>query len=255
MMRYTFVNDGLFGQLYESEGNMTELDIITYITIQLVAVNRNFKSRQKLSEFIGCSNKQLKVVLDRLKNLKGTCNSYCPKYGEEVMLNEKGRGVCKSLVTEEKEIVYETVSKRNRKLISFHPNYMPNYRYDEGLLKPLEFFIVTSDDMDLLKNGLLTRSEFVTYLFILKSYQYDKELNDQTFLSYTDIAMKTRRKLTQTTHSHIEKLTSLKIDGIPILKQFEADSHELSNRELEPISRFVPVFNLEKIKELKLIGG
>ena len=132
---------------------------------------------------------------------------------------------------------------------------MPNYRYDEGLLKPLEFFIVTSDDMDLLKKGLLTRSEFVTYLFILKSYQYDKELNDQTFLSYTDIAMKTRRKLTQTTHSHIEKLTRLKIDGIPILKQFEADSHELSDRGLEPISRFVPVFNLEKIKELKLIGG
>ncbi|WP_394137455.1 hypothetical protein [Cytobacillus oceanisediminis] len=256
-MRYVFIPNGLFDELYlqkslEGETSITELEMVTYIFLLFMSKNKFTLNYEKLAEYLGCSSKQLKVVLKRLQQFKAKTNSVYESYTDSIKLVEEHEV---NLITEKKHSAYNPKTKKNQKRLHWYVNYMPYHKMKtvEGKETPVpeNFFIVTIDDLDLLLNSTLSRTEFVTYLFLLKAYKYGTDDQYQMYWKISTIAETLNYKLTETVHKHIEKILSISINSIPLLDEIRPKNYDLQiMKGEEPSSRYIPRFNPLKMLEM-----
>lgn len=227
-IKYLLVNNKIFDELYENEElKMSELDLITYIHLQIMMLNKITLSAKELASWIGCSEKQIRVVINRLKEYKVSCNCRYSPYESKVVLTDDGEERMVSLITEKDQIAYNTVTKKNQKVKHWYPHLIPDHKEDKNKPTPVNFFLVSLKDFNLFTGGKLSRTEFITYLFLLKAYAYGKEEKDQVWMRYSVIASKTRRKLPQTVHDHIEKFKELRIEGTPLIRQINPNNYQI----------------------------
>ncbi|MED3511721.1 hypothetical protein [Bacillus velezensis] len=253
-IKYLLVNNKIFDELYGNEElKMSELDLITYIHLQIMMLNKITLSAKELAAWIGCSEKQIRVVINRLKEYKVPCNCLYSPYESKVALTDDGEERIVSLITEKNQVVYNPSTKSNQKVKHWYPNLIPDHKKGKDKPVPVNFFLVSLKDLNLFTQGQLSRTEFITYLFLLKTYAYGKKDKDQVWMRYSFIASKTRRKLPQTTQDHIEKLKSLNIDGAQLIRQMYPNNYQIQMESgHETSSKFIPDFNIKTMGELKL---
>ncbi|MBS4191210.1 hypothetical protein KHA94_13560 [Bacillus sp. FJAT-49705] len=265
-MKYVLINNGVFDHLYiqkELEGTdetelkqgqmkFTELDMVVYIFLQFMMVNKFTLKQQRIADYIGCSSKQLKVSLERLWNFKGSTNAKYSPYEDKVQIVEE-REV--RLISEKEHVAYNPKIKKNVKTLHWYTNYIPSYQVKKKgvneTLVPINFFMVTIEDFDLLTNGVLSRNEFITYLFFLKTYKYGTRDGSQMYWKLSTIAEALNYRLVETVHKHVEKLLSVKINDVPLLEETRPNNYELQIlKGEEPSSRYIPRFNPLKMSEM-----
>ncbi|MCR4367093.1 hypothetical protein NT852_14915 [Bacillus amyloliquefaciens] len=253
-IKYLLVNNKIFDELYvKEELKMSELDLITYIHLQIMMLNKITLSAKELASWIGCSEKQIRVVISRLREYKVTCNCRYSPHESKVVITDDGEERIISLITEKNQVVYNPSTKSNKKVKHWYPNLIPDHKKGKDKPIPVNFFLVSLKDLNLFTQGQLSRTEFITYLFLLKTYAYGKEDKDQVWMRYNFIASKTRRKLSQTIQDHIEKLKSLSIDGTRLIRQMYPNNYQLRiDTGQEASSKFIPDFNVKTMDELKL---
>lgn len=275
-MRYIFIHNGLFDELFTKqaikglvpvkisdvnnpvrtittweigETKITELEVIVFIFLQFMMKNKFTLKYKDFAEYIGCSSKQIKVALNRLENFEGTTNGKYSYVEDNIAVVEE-RSV--KLITTKMRSTYSPTLKGSINSRHWYTNYIPNYKKskDDKFL-PVQFFMVSIDDFDLLTNGVLSRTEFITYLFLLKSYKYGTKDEGQMWWRLSTIAEALNYKMVKTVHNHIEKLLNIKIGGVPLIEEIRPNNYELQIlKGEEPASRYLPRFNAAKMMEM-----
>lgn len=251
-MKYVLISNGILDEFYTDgtvdERQFTELDVTVYIFLQFLMVNKLTLSYEEIASYLGCSSKQLKKVLIRLQEFKGKVNAVYYPYEDRVkIIDEKSV----PLITEKTHSAYNPKTMKNEKRLHWYTNYIPYYKAVKKEVVPVNFFMVTLDDLDLLTNKVLTRNEFVTYLFFLKAYKYGTSDEHQMWWKLSTIAETLNYKLVKTLHKHIEKILSLTINNIPLLEEIRPKNYDLQiDKGEEPSSRYIPRFNLSKMVEM-----
>lgn len=271
-MKYVTIPNGLFDDIYcksevkgviqqegedgkkqwvESDTKFTELELIVFIFLQFMMLNKFTLTYTQFADYIGCSSKQLKVVLKRLQYFKGITNSRYSRYEEKTVVGEENEV---PLISEKVHTAYNPKTKKNQKTLHWYTNYIPNHKVvKDKASKPINFFIVTFSDFNLLIDGKLTRNEFITYLFLLKAYKPSVDDNHQMYWKLSTIAEHLNYKLTSTIHSHIEKLLDLHIGETALLKEIRPKNYDSQiDKGEEPSSRYIPIFNPQKLREMDL---
>lgn len=276
-MRYVLIPNGIFDDLYiqaevngvfqekiddetgkkktvwnEGQTQFTELDMTVYIFLQFMMVNKFTLNYEKFASYIGCSSKQLKVVLKRLQHFKGKTNAIYFPYEDKVKIVDEMEV---PLISEKVHSAYNPKTKKNQKSLHWYTNFIPNYKLvkkgDKEEVVPMNFFMVTLDDLDLLTDKKLTRNEFVTYLFFLKAYKYGTDDNHQMWWRLSTLAETLKYKLVGSVHKHVEKILNLKIDDIPLLEELRPKNYDLQIiKGEEPSSRYIPRYNPSKMSEM-----
>ncbi|MFJ7680322.1 hypothetical protein ACIQXQ_20045 [Peribacillus sp. NPDC097198] len=275
-MRYTFIHNGLFDELFTKESikglvpvrindpdnpgktittwemgetKITELEVVVYIFLQFMMINKFTLNYKEFADYIGCSSKQIKVALNRLESFEGTTNGKYSSAEDRITIVDE-RSV--NLITPKMHSAYLPTIKGSIHSRHWYTNYIPNYKKskDDKLL-PVQFFMVSIDDFELLTEGVLSRTEFLTYLFLLKSYKYGTKDEGQMWWRLSTIAETLNYKLVKTVHTHIEKLLNTKKDGVPLLEEIRPNNYELQIlKGEEPASRYLPRYNTAKMKEM-----
>ncbi|MGO5010812.1 hypothetical protein ACTQ5K_02840 [Niallia sp. Sow4_A1] len=271
-MKYVTIPNGLFDDIYcksevkgviqqegedgkkqwvESDTKFTELELIVFIFLQFMMLNKFTLTYTQFADYIGCSSKQLKVVLKRLQHFKGITNSRYSKYEDKMIVEDENEV---PLISEKVHTAYNPKTKKNQKTLHWYTNYIPNHKVvKDKASKPINFFIVTFSDFNLLIDGKLTRNEFITYLFLLKAYKPSVDDNHQMYWKLSTIAEHLNYKLTSTIHSHIEKLLDLHIGETALLKEIRPKNYDSQiDKGEEPSSRYIPIFNPQKLREMDL---
>ncbi|NHN20914.1 hypothetical protein HRF59_05240 [Bacillus velezensis] len=242
MKGYTYVHNCLFDWYYEhEEKDMTEADLITYIALQLGMDNHTDNTLENISEMTGYSEALVSQSLKKLEDFNGKTN--CKYKGFNIELNKDGKSILRRLVEQKK--------KTEEKV--WVPNFLPSHGKKLGEIKPVltTYFVVTEADFELLKNGTLTRSEFVTYLFLLKAHKYEKGIRSQLWFRRSTVAKKLKRS-TLTVSKHIRKFLNITIEGIPLIEEKKHPSYE-AKVEIgeEPSCIVTPTYNLHFYNRLK----
>ncbi|CAI6276294.1 hypothetical protein NSU09_12680 [Bacillus sp. PS194] len=242
MKGYTYVHNCLFDWYYEhEEKDMTEADLIIYIALQLGMENQKNNTLSSISDLTGYSETQVSQSLRKLRGFNGKSN--CKYKGFNIELNKDGDNILRRLVDQ----------KKNTKEKVWIPNFLPSHGDKLGEIKPVltTYFVVTDADFDLLKDGILTRTEFVTYLFLLKAHKYEKEIESQLWFRRSTVAKKLKRS-TLTVSKHIRKFLNTNIEGIPLIEEEKHPSYE-AKVEIgeEPSFIVTPTYNLNIYKRLK----
>ncbi|TXK25833.1 hypothetical protein VXF94_01685 [Bacillus amyloliquefaciens] len=242
MKGYTYVHNCLFDWYYEhEEKDMTEADLIAYIALQLGMENHTDNTLDNISEMTGYSEAQVSQSLKKLEKFNGKTN--CKYKGFNIELNKDGDSILRRLVDQ----------KKNDEEKVWIPNFLPSHGDKHGEIKPVltTYFVVTDSDFELLKNGTLTRSEFVTYLFLLKAHKYEKGIRSQLWFRRSTVAKKLKRS-TLTVSKHIRKFLNITIEGIPLIEEKKHPSYE-AKIEIgeEPSFIVTPTYNLHIYNRLK----
>lgn len=273
-MKYVLIHNGIFDDLYMrksvegvtqvineetnkkewqvNQTKFTELELITYVFLQFMMVNKITLNYEEIAGYIGCSSKQLKVALKRLQHFKGKTNAQYSSYTDEVKIIDE-REV--PLISEKTHSAYNPKTKKNQKALHWYTNYIPNHKKtkkdNKEILVPTNFFMITIEDFDLLTNEILTRNEFITYLFFLKSYKYGTADDKQMYWKLSTIAESLNYKLTETVQNHVEKILNVKVSDIPLLEEIRPKNYDLQIlKGEEPSSRYIPRHNPFKTSEM-----
>jgi hypothetical protein len=256
-MKYVLIPNGIFDELYmkeldEDEQRFSELDLVAYIFLQFMMVNKFTLNYEDFAGYIGCSSKQLKVALKRLREFRGKVNAKYSAAIDKVKLIVE----CEvPLISEKTHSAYNPKLKKNIKKLHWYTNFIPYYKQTKKVGKeinlPYNFFMITIEDFDLLTNGTLSRNEFITYLYLLKTYKYGANDESQMYWKLSTIAENLQYKMTGTIHKHIEKLLDLKIGDVPLLEEIKPKNYNLQIlKGEEPSSRFIPRYNTSKMMEM-----
>ena len=276
-MEYIMLNNGIFDDLFEmdkldgviqvktnpetkekeritGETKFSELEMIVFIFLQFMMKNSFTLSKEEIADYVGCSTKQLRLILERLRYFRAKCNSRYYAREDKIVPNEFNEGTTR-LVSEKTYVAYNPKSKKNQKRLHWFTDYMPSHKFEEiegkTVATPLDFFLVTIKDFDLLTNGTLTRTEFITYLFLLRRYKSGAPDEKQMHWKFSTIAEKLNYKLPGTVQNHIEKLLSVEINGTPLIKEIRPKNYELQiEKGEEPSARFIPVYNPQILGEM-----
>lgn len=248
-MQYVLIPNGIFDDLYTiEEKKFTELDMSVYIFLQFMMVNKFTLNYEEFANYIGCSSKQLKLVLKRLQEFKGRTNAEYYSHEDKVRIVSEMEV---TLISEKTHMAYNPQKMKDEKRIHWYTNFIPWYKKQKKEIVPMNFFMVTLEDFDLLTDGILTRNEFVTYLFFLKAYKYGTVDEHQVWWKLSTIKETLNYKLVISVHKHIEKLLSLKINDIPLIEEIRPKNYDLQiSKGEEPSSRYVPRFNTSKMVEM-----
>ncbi|MEH7419598.1 hypothetical protein V7266_30665 [Neobacillus drentensis] len=249
-MKYVLIPNGIFDELYMDEKQFTELDMTVFIFLQFMTVNKiTTLNYEEMAKCVGCSTKQLKLVLKGLQEIKGKTNARYYSYEDKVEIVEEMEV---SLISEKEHSAYNPKTRKNQKTLHWYTNYIPYYKSNKYEAVPVSFFMVTLEDLDLLTNKQLSRNEFVTYLFFLKAYKYGAADDKQMWWKLSTIAGTLNYKLVETVHNHVEKILNLKINGTPLLEEIRPKNYDLQiSKGEEPSSRYIPRYNNSKMVEKK----
>ncbi|MDX5476477.1 MAG: hypothetical protein LPK00_13155 [Bacillaceae bacterium] len=281
-MKYVMMNNGIFDELFCKEGlagitgvnlakdendklikqngektyvasigstRFSQLDLITYVFLQFMMINNITLSHKELAGYIGCSEKQLKLIIHRLRDFEAPCNARYQSYKDQVVLVEEEKKV--KLITEKAHKAYDPTIMKTRRVLHWYTNYIPNHQIKKDNVVPVDFFIVTIDDFDLLTKGVLTRNEFIVYLFLLRIYKSGAVDDRQVYWRYSTIAEKLNIKMVENVQKYIQKLMSVEVEGKPLIKELKPKNYEMQiEKGEEPSAKFIPVFNPEKLVEM-----
>ncbi|MDM5199235.1 hypothetical protein QUF79_14535 [Fictibacillus enclensis] len=264
-MTYAIINNDLFDKLYcqtsvpginydkekkewlPGETTFNDLELITYIFIQFTVINKINLSTKEMADYIGCSDKQLKVVLKRLQHFKGVTNAEYNTFSDSVRIVEEKEV---PLISVKDHTAYIREKKKSKKTKHYYTNFLPMHKEvssgDRKIITPENFFIVTIEDFDLLTHKKLSKTEFITYLYLLKSFKSGAKIEKQVYWSFSKLAHNLNYRLVQTVHNHIEKLINLKL----IAEHRPANYNEKVANGQEPSAKYEPVFNLAKLVEM-----
>lgn len=252
-MKYAIIPNGIFDELYiKEETKFTELDMITYVFLQFMMINKFTLTHKDFAEYIGCSSKQLKIVLNRLQQFKAKTNAVYYPYEDKVKIVDEKEV---PLISEKMHSAYNPKTKKNKKTLHWYTNFIPYYKStkkkDQEVLLPENFFMVTLEDFELLINGVLTRTEFVTYLFFLRAYKFGANDDKQVYWKLSTITEMLNYRLVETVHKHVEKILNLSINSIPLLEEIRPKNYDMQiMKGEEPSSKYIPRYNTSKMVEM-----
>ncbi|MCM3616698.1 hypothetical protein M3936_03785 [Sutcliffiella horikoshii] len=286
-MRFVLLNNGIFDELFSKEiegvievklarnengelkkdGNkklydintgmtrMTELEVITFVFLQFMMTNKFTLSYKKLAMYLGCSEKQLQYIIHRLKYFKAPCNAKYSSRIDGVEIVEEDKQV--KLITEKQHKAYDPSIKKSKRMVHWYTNYIPNHKKEtvdgKEKVNPVKFFMMTINEFDLFTQQVLSKQEFLTYMFLLKAYNPSKTDEQQMWWRYSTLAEELNIKMVSNVQKYIEKLMNTEIDGKPLIKEIRPKNYELQIlKGEEPSSRFIPVYNPEKLLEMNL---
>ncbi|MBU8607806.1 hypothetical protein [Bacillus pumilus] len=246
MKGYAYIRNSLFDHYYEQEeSGMTEADLITYIALQMGMENSSLNTVKHISEYTGYGEAQISQSLKKLEKFKCVSNAYYD--GNTVNLYPDGKSKVKWIIEKKKTSKNETY---------WVPNFLPPFKVHSEVMEPVStsYFVVTEEDFNLLKNNHLTRSEFITYLILLKGHKYDKPLSSQLYFKKSTIAKKLRRVSGLTVSKHMNKFKNFTLDGkeVPLI---EEDRHWNYDARVEAgeeaSSKIKPIYNIENYSNRK----
>ncbi|WHF25329.1 hypothetical protein QJS65_10755 [Bacillus altitudinis] len=246
MKGYAYIRNSLFDHYYEQEeSGMTEADLITYIALQMGMENNSLNTVKHISEYTGYGEAQISQSLKKLEKFKCASNSFYEN--NTINLHPDGKNKVKRLIEKKKS---------NENEVYWVPNFLPPFKDNSGAIEPIStsYFVVTEEDFNLLKNNHLTRSEFITYLILLKGHKYDKPLSSQLYFKKSTIAKKLRRVSGLTVSKHMNKFKNFTLDGkeVPLI---EEDRHWNYDARVEAgeeaSSKIKPIYNIENYNNRK----
>lgn len=265
-MKYVLIQNNIFDEMYMKESiqvideqtgvkeglQFTELDMVVYIFLQFMMVNKFTLKYERFADYVGCSSKQLKVSLKRLQRIKGKTNAIYYPYEDKIKIVDEMEV---SLISEKIHTAYNPKMKKTAKSLHWYTNFIPYYKStkkdDKEILSPINFFMVTIEDFALLTNGTLTRNEFITYLFLLRVYKYGTSDDKQMYWKLSTIAEHLNYRLVETVHKHIEKLLSVKVAEVSLLEEIRPKNYDMQiMKGEEPSSRYIPRYNPSKMLEM-----
>ncbi|MED4354472.1 hypothetical protein P9265_19535 [Schinkia azotoformans] len=273
--KYIFINNNIFDDFYEKKATVTrkvkvkdkvtnemkeeerieyftELDMIVFIFVQFLSKNKVTVNKNRMADYLGCSSKQLNVSLQKLALFKGKTNA---RYNGRKDIMEIVEEQEVPLINEKSYSAYNPKTKKRKQALHWFVDYIPFHKLkkkeDKEIVIPIEFFMVTIDDLKLLLNGTLSRNEFITYLWLLRRCKYGASHDKQMWWSYSAIAEYLNYKLPETIQNHIEKLLKIEIDNIPLLEEVRPNNYDFRIIQgEEPSAKFIPVYNPTKMMEM-----
>jgi AraC-like DNA-binding protein len=263
-MNYTLINNRIFDDLYEQQKksipyyksrdevenvDITELDLVTYIMLQFMMINKFTLNYEEMARFIGCSSKQLKHSLKKMAGIKVKGNArYSPDLGKTLKAEFEDR----YMITNKEHKAFNPRSKKSVKTQHYYTNFIPDHKdleVENKKPKPINFFMVTLDDFKLLTDGVLERNEFITYLFLLRINKFKS--TKPFYISISKIADRLNYRLPETVDKHIEKIKSITIDGSPLVEEQRPMNYDLQiMKGEEPSAYYQTTYNLSKMLEM-----
>ncbi|WP_144492956.1 hypothetical protein [Bacillus pumilus] len=248
MKGYAYIRNSLFDHYYEQEETgMTEADLITYIALQMGMENSSLNTVKHISEYTGYGEAQISQSLKKLEKFKCVSNAYYD--GNIVNLYPDGKSKVKWIIEKKKTSKNETY---------WVPNFLPPFKVHSEVMEPVStsYFVVTEEDFNLLKNNHLTRSEFITYLILLKGHKYDKPLSSQLYFKKSTIAKKLRRVSGLTVSKHMNKFKNFTLDGkeVPLIEEDRHWNYDVRvEAGEEASSKIKPIYNIENYNNRKRV--
>ncbi len=244
-------------KLVERETKFTDLDMVVFVLLRFLDVNKLTLTKAEIAKYIGCSQKQLKTSLEKLGWIEAKCNAKYSRIDFKIHI-EEGRKVF--LVNEKEYEGFDYKTKKKMKMTEWYVNFIPDHKVvkEEGEenIKPHSFFMVTIDDFNLLTSGRLSRSEFVTYLFMLRINNHFAEEDNRFYISTSKMADRLGVRLHDTMEKYIQKICSIELDNgfmpLPLITIERPKNYEqMIKARKEPSCRYVPTANLARTDELK----
>ncbi len=245
-----------------------ERDFIIFILLNFLDLLDYKGYSVEIADYFGYSDKRVKERLKKLQFIKGDTNSYFRRktktrqYFDEDDLQKTGNI---NFLSEVKEIGNENGKSRimNRWYVHYGCDYKKEEIEVDGELKsddvPINFFPVTIYDLDLLTKGLLNEKEFITYLFLIKSYNTAKA--NTVNYSMRALSKNLGIKNEATTEKYINRLLDLRIKDEFCEVDQDQDFpliHRQSNKNLqqklatrnEPSYKYFPIYNTTTMQKL-----
>ncbi|MEC1780053.1 hypothetical protein [Schinkia azotoformans] len=238
--------------------NFDERDITIFILLTFLDQIDFQGYTVEIANYLGTkSDKRIKERIKKLKFLQGEVNSYRGS-GERKYYSEPRKD---RFITEKNVKGFENGKQvtLNRWYVNYECDYKQTMDKDGNIIdKPENFFMVTIYDLDLLTSGQLTEKEFVTYLYLIKSYNSAK--NDAIYQTISTISDKINIQDRAITKRILEKLVTIRVkdkfcdDGkdFPLVHFSKPANYEdkLAKR-LEPSLKYYPIYNTTTLQKLK----
>lgn len=272
-IKYVMINNRIFDDFYE-KGTITqtksgkeftvtfnELELILFIFLKFLDKYDFQGYEDEIAQYIGYSTKQVKTALKRLQLLRGEMNNRFIQKDQAREIIEDGEPLHKEPLVKEK-IVNGYVNNKLTPMKRWHVDYDCDYKKEvnedtgEILYVPTNFFTVTIYDLDLFTKKILSKGEFIMYLFFIRKY---KSGFDPVWFKTSTIAESLRIKLHGTAQKYIDRIVNLRIKDIyceenqdfPLVhtRKPKNFNDKLTNNH-EPSIGYIPIYNEQMMKRL-----
>lgn len=250
-----------FSQINDIYATFDERDLILFIFLKFLEQQEFSGYTQEIADYLRYSDKRIKPRLNKLEFLTGSYNHLT---NENEIQEKRAR-----LINKKNIKGYENGKKRsfNKWYVTFNCDYKKEVDHKTGELKfiPENFFIITIYDLDLYTKGILNEKEFITYLYLIRSYDSKKEKAISQRIS--TISSKINIKNSSITELIFDRLINIRIkdkfcsvdEDLPLIHVSKPAnfSKKILIRE-EPSYYFDPIYNrttIQKIDNLKVTTG
>lgn len=240
-----------------------ERDFLLLILMKFLSLH-SFKGYPKeIAMYLTKDNANDKRIKERIKKLQFLTgkvnNKYSFKTKERKMYPEY---IEVPLINEEVVSGFEE-GKIKRKFNKWHLTFDCDYKEEvaaetgEVIQTPINFFIITIYDLDLYTNGTLNAKEFITYLYLISSYNAKKDI----WHSIDKLSENLNIKDARTSEKIIKRLQEIRIKDqfsteeypdYPLIhtKQPENYSKRVRDRE-RPSAYYIPIYNIKMRERLE----
>lgn len=241
------------------EVNFNERDMIIFILLTFLDQIDFQGYTVEIANYLGTKfDKRIKERINKLRVIQGEVNSYRGS-GERKYWSEP-KPI--RFISEKKVKGFENGKQvtLNRWYVNYECDYKQETDKDGNLIdKPENFFMVTIYDLDLLTKGILNEKEFITYLYLIKSYNSGKD--DAIYQSISTISEKINIKDINITEKMLKRLVSLRvkdkfspnpITDYPLVHTEKPKNYNDNlTKRLEPSLKYYPIYNRTTLQKIK----
>ncbi|MCK0470866.1 hypothetical protein [Halalkalibacter sp. APA_J-10(15)] len=245
-LSYAQVNNFIFDEHYE-KGKISEADLIIFIFLQLMHINKIALTKAEISKFLNISDRQIRDSIKKMSKTKGVTNAEYCRHKQTVEMKEPFEV---NLITVKEHKAFNPDTRKSNKMDHFYVDFIPEVKSEEvdgqEIAVYQKFFSVHIDEFDFLREGILSRKEFVLYLFLNRIHNKDRK--KLAYISITRLSERLNIKMPENTMRYIEKLLNL-----GLITETRPENYEFNiENGIEPSSHYMPVYNLQKINDANI---
>ncbi len=239
---------------------MTELDFIITIFLQLLNYNKVAMYPEEVAAYLGCSKKAFYNSVRKLERIKGIVLTKPIHTQDHKKVSEREYIFVPATKREYDEHDVRVLTEKQynafiplgngkvkrQKMDEWYINFDTDWQ-DHTIKKQLKwkrvnFFFVTIKDFDLLTNGLMSRTEFVLYLYLIRRDSRDER---RFYLRNSTIANDLRIKHEDSLIKYLDNLIGSGYVEVYFPKKYDDDLRKFN----EPSREFKPVYNYRALDE------
>jgi DNA-binding MarR family transcriptional regulator len=231
----------------EKKFRITEIDLIIFIFLQLINYNKVVMYPDEIANYLSCSKKTLSKSINKLQRMQCAVTT---KYSHVTGKREYDEHNVRVLSEKKYSIVVKDdngkTSKRKMEewFINFDTDWEFYKKKDVDKWKRINFFFVTIYDFDLLTNGMLSRTEFIVYLYLIRRDArrgFDSKRN--FYLKNSTIAEELMIKGSDNIEKYLDNLEQYGYIQVNHPKNYEVHKQKY----IETSREFKPVYNYKAL--------